>query len=532
MIDFTIFDLRLRQFLMASNIPGMSLALSDRDKTIHTFTYFRNTMPQPVVVPDTQFEIGSIGKSFTAVLFQQLVDNDGFDLHQPVKEILPWFEVKSDFEPITAHHLLTHTAGIINGTDFSGDTLGEVFALRETETGSAPGTFFHYSNVGYKALGAMLEQITGKPYHVLVKERILEPLGMKATFSAITHDIRPNMATGFVPLHDDRPAPESAPLAPGVRIVSNTGDGCIVSTASDLAIYMRMFMNGGHNGVLSAEGCKRMTHPVISMGEDSMQYGYGLINLKTPEASYFGHGGSMAGGFSSQMVWHARTGYGVTAMFNTYAPPSLDTITTWLRQVLHTMHAGRFPELKYPEKPLAVSNADSYTGNFVDADGEEIRIFAYEDQLYLQDTYEDFPLTPRDETMFSCLAPEFDHLYFTFNRDESGAVTSITHGERIFLPQGTAHPSYDAVPEAWQAYRGHYRSHNPWLTSFRVLLRGDQLIFQHGGWEESLTPLDDGSFRIGEDEQLPERLSFDMVIDGKAIRAKHNNAEYYRTFTR
>lgn len=532
MIDFTVFDLRLRQFLIASHIPGMSLALSNGEETIHTFTYFRNTVPQPVIVPETRFEIGSISKSFTSVLFQQLVDNEGFDLNQPVKEILPWFDIKSDYAPITSHHLLTHTAGIINGTEFSGDNLGEVYALRNTETGSEPGTFFYYSNVGYKVLGAILEHVTGKAYHELVQERILEPLGMGATSAAITHDERLSMATGFVPLYDDRPVTNGTPIAPGARIVSNTADGCIVSNPTDLAKYMRMLMNGGQDGVLSKDGFKRMAKPIIEMENENVHYGYGLMTMKTPDAKYIGHGGGMAGGFSTQMLWHTRTGYGVTAMFNAYSVPDIATITAWLPGVLHTMHSGRFPEFKYPEQPLKIANAGAYAGTFVDADDQEIRLFAYEDQLYLQGIHEDFPLTPHGGARFSCQSPEFDRFYFDVQVDgESGTISAIHHGERIFLPEGTDHPTYDDVPDEWHRYRGHFRSHNPWLTAFRVLLRGDQLIWQAGDEEETLIALGDGCFRIGEDERLPERLRFDLIINGKATRAYHNNAEYYRTFT-
>lgn len=70
----------------------------------------------------------------------------------------------SEHGPITPEHLLTHTAGIVMGSDLSADSRFDVWALRETEAGSPPGERFHYSNVGYRALGYLLEELTGQRY--------------------------------------------------------------------------------------------------------------------------------------------------------------------------------------------------------------------------------------------------------------------------------------------------------------------------------------------------------------------------------
>jgi len=59
------------------------------------------------------------------------------------------------------HHLLTHTAGLIEGSDISSVSRFDAWSLRDTEAGAAPGERFWYSNVGYQALGFLLEDLEG-----------------------------------------------------------------------------------------------------------------------------------------------------------------------------------------------------------------------------------------------------------------------------------------------------------------------------------------------------------------------------------
>lgn len=78
-------------------------------------------------------------------------------------DYLPWFAVRSQYAPITIHNLLTHTAGIIGGSDFPLDPRFEVWALRDSDA-SPPGECCRYSNVGYKALGLLLEAVTSRHF--------------------------------------------------------------------------------------------------------------------------------------------------------------------------------------------------------------------------------------------------------------------------------------------------------------------------------------------------------------------------------
>ena len=187
--------------------PGLALAVTDRDRTLALRTYGYAQLESRVpVMPETLFEIGSIGKTFTAVAALQLADEGALNLDAPVAEYLPWFAVPqpAGAPPITVAHLLSHTAGIVAGIDATPEAAFQVWSLRDLPAASAPGERFHYSNVGYKALGLVLEAVDGRPYPEVVRGRVLDPLGMAATEPAITHDVRERLAVGYEYLHDDR----------------------------------------------------------------------------------------------------------------------------------------------------------------------------------------------------------------------------------------------------------------------------------------------------------------------------------------
>ena len=112
-------------------------------------------------------------------------------------------------------------------------------------------------------------------------------------------------------------------------------------------------------------------------------------------------------------------------------------------------------------------------------------------------------------------------------------VTRAMHGDRWWGNDRYAGPATFERPDGWKAVAGHWRSHNPWYSNFRILPRRGSLRFLWGWGEEDweLVPLSDGWFRVGAEEWSPRRIRFDTVIDGTATRAVLDAAPYYRTFT-
>ena len=124
--------------------------------------------------------------------------------------------------------------------------------------------------------------------------------------------------------------------------------------------------------------------------------------------------------------------------------------------------------------------------------------------------------------------PDLERFLLEFGRD-SGKVVEAFHGGALYIRDGYVGPHGFDHPEEWEHYPGHYRAHNPGLSNYRIVLRKGALllVFPTGG-KESLVPLDDGLFRIGDDPRSPETLRFDAVTSGQALRAVYSGCPYYR----
>jgi len=171
--------------------PGLTLALTTKDSLLYvgTFGYADIKLRTPVTEA-TLFQIGSVTKSFTALALMQLFDEGRFDPERPVQFYLPWFFVRSEYKPITPHHLLTHSAGIPGNRDDMPGSPYQAYALRQQITGWPPNERFHYSNVGYQVLHVLLEKLANKPYAKIIKERFFRPLGMADSQPSITLESR------------------------------------------------------------------------------------------------------------------------------------------------------------------------------------------------------------------------------------------------------------------------------------------------------------------------------------------------------
>ena len=294
-------DLAVRLDAMAAGVlgsgatPAVAVAVTDRERTVLARTY-------GVAGADALWQVGSIGKSFTAALTLEAVEQGLLDLHAPVTEYLPWFSVRSEYAPITLHHLLTHTAGLICGAEIATASNYDVVELASTEAGYAPGEHHWYSNVGYRAIGLVLERVTSTPYPDLVQSRLLDRLGMSESSPRIVHDTRRRLPQGHVAFYDDRPWRPEHGLAPATWLESAEADGCICCPIEDLAAWLRALWNGEAASV---------REPLVPDEVDGDHYGYGLM----VSDSGFGHTGGMVG-FHAMMWADEASGIGAVACVN------------------------------------------------------------------------------------------------------------------------------------------------------------------------------------------------------------------------
>src|SRR4051794_27168070 len=199
---FPAFDQFIESYLRTMNAPGMTLVMADRDGLQRITTYGFTDVDLKIGVDANQlFEIGSITKSFLALVLLQLRDAGKLNLDRPIVEYLPWFKIDSRFAAITTHHLLTHTSGLDSGPLFLSDPAAKHRAAY------APGQQFHYNNMAFVAMGHLVETLSGETFAVAVKRRIFDPLGMTQSEPVITLDVRERLAKNWWPFLTDRPYP-------------------------------------------------------------------------------------------------------------------------------------------------------------------------------------------------------------------------------------------------------------------------------------------------------------------------------------
>ena len=529
-------DCYVERRIAEAGIPGAVVAVTDREKALRvaSFGYADVAAGRPIE-PDLMFEIGSIGKSFTNVALMQLRDEGRLDLHVPVSRYLPWFEVQSEYEPITTHHLMTHTSGLVSGNDIGTHGLYEAWALRESRTGAPPGEYFRYSNVGYKTLGFLLEALDGRPYQDAIQARVLDPLGMHNSHPVIGFDTRRLAATGYRSFYDDRPEYKEHGLVPALWTEYGVGDGCQAATVEDMCTYLRMLMNGGEGPtgrVLSEESFGLMTRRAIATQQwGGAWYGYGLTLADVEGHIYLGHGGSTPG-FVAAMIADMDDGIGVVVLINGNAGYYGPTVMALhLLQLLRTgLSREEMPPPRVAADLTSVGNASDYEGTY--SRGEARLVLTAEgDRLTLHWRGQDVVLERRGEDDFYAPHPDLELFHLEFGRDE-GRVVEVFHGSDWYIGEGYSGPGTFDYPEEWERYPGHYRTYNFGLTNFRIVLRkGALLLMYPAGGYDVLTPLDDGMFRIGEDARCPETLHFDSVASGRALRAIYSGCPYYRTYT-
>ena len=518
------------------NMPGLALAVTDREKLLRVATFgYADLASERPILPGTMFEIGSIGKSFTNVALLQLRDEGRIDLQAPVSRYLTWFEVQSDYGPITTHHLMTHTSGLASGTDIATHGLYESWALRDSRTGTPPGEYFRYSNIGYKTLGFLLEEVDGRPYQESIQARVLDPLGMRESHPVIGFETRKREAVGYRSFYDDRPEHPGHGLVPALWTEYGVGDGCQASTAEDMTIYLRMLMNGGSGpaGRLMSEDSFRLTtqRAIATQQWGGAYYGYGLTLADVDGHAYLGHGGSTTG-FVAAMVADLDDGIGAVVLVNGYVE-SYSAIGMAMH-ILRLLRAGLRQQEMPPPPPVAdpelISNAADYAGSF-SADGGRLVFAAQGERLTLQWRGLDVVLQRRGDDSFYVPHPDMEPFLLEFGRD-GDRVVEVFHGPDWYVSDGYTSPESFDYPAEWESFPGHYRTYNFGLTNFRVVLRkGSLLLVYPTGGHEPLVPLGDGRFRIGEDPRSPETIRFDAVASSRALRAIYSDCPYYRTYT-
>lgn len=524
---FTRLDEFIARHMRETSVPGMTLALANRDGLIRVSTYgFADVKEKARVVPETMFEIGSISKSFVALVVLQLRDEGKLDLNKPIVEYLPWLKISSKFEPVTTHHLLSHTAGLPAAPVLL-DAL-----LRELWTGYAPGKRFLYSNTGYNILGFLIEAIDKRPFAEAIRARILAPLGMTATAPLISHQLRGQMAVGYEPLNESQPFTYGGPLTEAQWIEVDVAAGSIASTPADMAKYMRVLLNRGalpKGRLVSEDAFKLFTAPAVNSpfrGEPA-SYGYGVWVSDIAGHTRLRHTGGMVA-FSSSIDLDLNSGVGAFASVNAnlrgYRPVF---VTKYAVELFNASLDGKpLPDAPPPAPLNEVKNAAEYAGSYTSPDGKKLELSAENDKLILTHNNRKIVLERAGVDRFVVKHPAFDLYVLGFVR-ENKQVTQAYHGADWYAGERYNGPRSFEVRKEWEGLTGHYFNDSPWYGDARVVLRRGQLFLDG---LVPLVPRADGKFGLGEPDG-PDWIAFESIVGGRAMQLNYSGISFRRMST-
>ena len=547
-IDINTTVERLADFAMdligAWPMTGGAIALVDRYGVLATFGFGdADACGDEPATAHHVYEIGSISKTFISILANQLVDEGVLSLDEPIPDVLPWLSLGTDAPIVTVGQVLSHTGGLIMGSDGYPDDRAQIWGLRDRDLIPTPLEHFHYSNVGYMALGQAIQARTGELVATSMRRRIFAPLGMEGTYGRVREGMRDTMAIGLWPQREDSPWVPGEPLTPATWFEVDCTDGNVASSATDMAAFARLLLGDGSvDGVrvVSQEGMARLTTPTAPQGEDIVglrggftcsdsRYGLG-VNVEVIDGrTCLTHGGGMVG-YQTFILADRDAGIGVVALTNANGCyPVAQVIARAGHQLLTRPDLALPPAAEAVEVPDAAGIAD-LVGEFASSDGIRVTIGGSEPATLSVTLGE---ITGRLLRIWNgryvCDHPALRAFRWDATWD-GDAMTWVT-GPQVLRRGGV---SGAASPPTHSSLVGRYRSFSPWYPTFRIFERAGHLFLAAPGGVEApegdclLVPVADGQWRIGEEDWQPSRLVAGPEVDGEVIVVHRDGHAYSR----
>lgn len=275
----------LLTFLYQNNKFMGSLAIREGDNTVFAKAYgFADIESKKELNPSTKLKIGSITKTFTAVMIMQLIDEKKLTLDTKLSQFYPKIP---NAEKITIRMLLHHRTGI---PDFLNDDpeIGNFIYVKNSKTDLVkrieaykpafePDSKYTYSNSNYNLLGYILEDITKKSYVENLFMRITSKVGLKNTLLPTKININANESYSY--MSDGTTWIKTPEWDNSLAFAA----GAISSTPTDLLLFLKALFDGK---LVSKNALTEMTTMVD-------EYGKGLISMQVDNKQFYGHTGGI-----------------------------------------------------------------------------------------------------------------------------------------------------------------------------------------------------------------------------------------------
>ena len=367
----------------------------------------KNKVPN---TPNTIYQIGSMTKQFTAVVILKLAEQGKLALKDRVSK---YFTDYPRGNEITIEHLLTHTSGIyeyFRNTQYNNRDLKKPLSKKERmsffrskELDFDPGTKFSYCNSGYELLGLIIEQVTNKPYELVVREYILNPLKMNHTgFDFI--GLNNNDKAKPYSLYSKKEITDATPW----DSTATYSAGSLYSTARDLFLW--------HNGLLSnkiiSKSSLQKAHKPFLNG-----YGYGWWIDSLYQRKIVSHGGNVLG-FTTQMTRIPEDDVCIILINNIYNH-EIETIANSIVSILYDKSYKGLEEIE-----LSPDLLEKYTGEYEISSDYLVSITREDSHLYMR-VNSDSKIEIFAEKVNSFFLKDED-VRIRFKPDDTGKIVQIS----------------------------------------------------------------------------------------------------------
>ena len=314
-----------RTYIQKSNTVGLCIGVIDNGK-ISTYGY-GETVKGNGKIPngDNFFELGSITKSFTAILLAYYVDEGKLKLSDPITKYLPdSVAANPQLKSITLLNLINHTSGLdripanlfSNATDahnpYKDYTKQLLYSyLKTCKVSNKPGTQYAYSNLAVGLLGSILENLYSELYEQQVKEIICRPLGLLNTGQFLN----PLFSPRFVQVYNAGGEP-----TPPWDFDVLAACGALRSTMNDMLLYAKVNLHPGTDKLSKAI---ELTHHITFNKDVKVGMAWHIITVNGVD--YIFHNGG-TNGSSSFLAFNTEKNIAVVVLSN--AAESTDKVGT------------------------------------------------------------------------------------------------------------------------------------------------------------------------------------------------------------
>lgn len=500
-------------------LPGMTLCVVDRDGySGFVRSGYAHTEERTPIRADHLFQIGSISKMMCALVVWQLVQEGKLTPAAKLSALLPELRIEHG-EDITLQHLLNHTSGLPDNAAMQ-DPLWSAWA---------PGSKWSYSNTGYQILGEVVARTDGRLYPEALRARLLAPLGMNATKPSIRVGDRMIYAQGYEPAFNDRPNIRPGPRTQTPWIDTDFAAGCVAATAGDMALFARFLIDlaQGKGGPVLRDDIAAQFIAVSASAPgwaEKAAYGNGIARVENGGRQYWHHTGGMVS-FSSSIHVDPEAGVACFASANVgglnYRPRD---VTVYGCQLFRAVREGGPAPAPKPTR-ASVDEPEKFVGTYTAQNGESFEIVAAGADLRMRHQGRESVVQLGDDG-FACAAERFAVSGLVFDIESDRAVRAWADDVEFLRD-----PSQGYKPQApaeLRALAGRYDFDDRWYGPITFVARAGKLWF---GNVAPLKQTEAGHWVLDGDETTTERLSFDAVMNGKAMRFWYSGKPFVRRFS-